>query len=121
MKKVLYILQTITAVMLIGCQALDNDVVGGNTADAVNFGVQGTTTRVDFAQNELEALTAAWELGDKIGISATVSGEPIGCNYPYAISEIAEDGKEFPVECQFCDTVYRFTPEDIRRLIENSK
>ena len=37
------------------------------------------------------------------------------------MSEIAEDGKEFPVECQFCDTVYRFTPEDIRRLIENSK
>ena len=37
------------------------------------------------------------------------------------LNEIAEEGREFPVECQFCDTVYRFTPEDIRRLIENSK
>ncbi len=36
------------------------------------------------------------------------------------LTEIAEEDKEFPVECQFCDTVYRFTPDDIRRLIENS-
>ena len=37
------------------------------------------------------------------------------------LEEIATEGREFPVECQFCDTVYRFTPEDIRELIENSK
>ena len=37
------------------------------------------------------------------------------------LEEIAAEGREFPVECQFCDTVYRFTPEDIRELIENSK
>ena len=36
------------------------------------------------------------------------------------LAEIARDGKEFPVECQFCDTVYEFTPEDIRGLIANS-
>ena len=36
------------------------------------------------------------------------------------LAEIAAEGKEFPVECQFCDTVYRFTPEDIRQLIKNS-
>ncbi len=36
------------------------------------------------------------------------------------LTEIAQEDKEFPVECQFCDTVYRFTPEDIRNLIENS-
>ena len=35
--------------------------------------------------------------------------------------EIAAEGKEFPVECQFCDTVYKFTPEDIRTLVANSK
>ena len=35
--------------------------------------------------------------------------------------EIAAEGKDFPVECQFCDTVYRFTPEDIRELIQRSK
>ena len=36
------------------------------------------------------------------------------------LGEIAAEGKEFPVECQFCDTVYRFTPEDIHELIRNS-
>jgi len=36
------------------------------------------------------------------------------------LAEIAAEGKEFPVECQFCDTVYKFTPEDIQELIKNS-
>ena len=36
------------------------------------------------------------------------------------LEEIAQEGKTFPVECQFCDTVYEFTPADIRELIENS-
>jgi molecular chaperone Hsp33 len=34
------------------------------------------------------------------------------------LSSILADGKAFPVECQFCDTVYTFTPEDIRQLLE---
>ena len=34
------------------------------------------------------------------------------------LAEIAEEAKPFPVECQFCDTVYTFTPEDIRELLE---
>ena len=34
------------------------------------------------------------------------------------LSEIMADGKPFPVECQFCDTVYTFTPEDIRELLK---
>ena len=34
------------------------------------------------------------------------------------LTEIAQEGKTFPVECQFCDTVYSFTPEDIRGLLE---
>ena len=33
------------------------------------------------------------------------------------LGQIAEDGKPFPVECQFCDTVYAFTPEDVRSLL----
>ena len=37
------------------------------------------------------------------------------------LQEIAEEGDSFPVECQFCDTVYQFTPADIRNLIESSK
>ena len=34
------------------------------------------------------------------------------------LTDIMQEGKTFPVECQFCDTVYRFTPEDIRELLE---
>ncbi len=34
------------------------------------------------------------------------------------LTEIMEEGKPFPVECQFCDTVYTFTPEDFSELLE---
>lgn len=34
------------------------------------------------------------------------------------LKEIAEEGKSFPVECQFCDEIYTFTPEDIEALLE---
>ncbi len=34
------------------------------------------------------------------------------------LTEIMEEGKTFPVECQFCDEVYRFTPSDIRELLK---
>ena len=34
------------------------------------------------------------------------------------LAEIAEEGKDFPVECQFCDSIYTFTPGDIRGLLE---
>ena len=33
------------------------------------------------------------------------------------LKEIAAEGKSFPISCQFCDTVYEFTPEDIKGLI----
>ena len=33
------------------------------------------------------------------------------------LTEIAAEGKTFPVSCQFCDTVYEFTPDDIDALI----
>lgn len=36
------------------------------------------------------------------------------------LTEIMEEGKTFPVECQFCDTIYEFTPENIAELIKNS-
>ena len=36
------------------------------------------------------------------------------------MEEIASEGKSFPVECQFCDAIYEFTPADIRELIKNS-
>ena len=34
------------------------------------------------------------------------------------LGDIVRDGKAFPVECQFCDTVYTFTPEDIQKLLK---
>ena len=34
------------------------------------------------------------------------------------LAEIAAEGKTFPVECQFCDQVYAFTPDDIFELIK---
>ena len=34
------------------------------------------------------------------------------------LTDIMEEGKTFPVECQFCDTVYRFTPEDIEEILK---
>ena len=34
------------------------------------------------------------------------------------LTEIMEEGKPFPVECQFCDTIYQFTPEDIAELLK---
>ena len=34
------------------------------------------------------------------------------------LGQIADEGKSFPVECQFCDEQYVFTPEDIRQLLK---
>lgn len=34
------------------------------------------------------------------------------------LSQIVQEGKTFPVECQFCDTVYSFTPEDVQELLK---
>ena len=34
------------------------------------------------------------------------------------LTEIMEEGKTFPVECQFCDEIYRFTPDDIAELLK---
>ena len=35
------------------------------------------------------------------------------------LTQIMEEGKEFPVECQFCDEVYVFTPDDVAELLKN--
>ena len=34
------------------------------------------------------------------------------------LTEIAQEGKPFPVECQFCDEIYSFTPEDIQDILK---
>jgi molecular chaperone Hsp33 len=33
------------------------------------------------------------------------------------LTQIMEEGKDFPVECQFCDEIYKFTPQDIQELL----
>ena len=35
------------------------------------------------------------------------------------LQEIRDEGKSFPVECQFCDTIYQFAPEEIDELLNN--
>ena len=35
------------------------------------------------------------------------------------LTEIMEAGETFPVECQFCDEKYLFTPEDIKKLLKD--
>ena len=35
------------------------------------------------------------------------------------LQQIMEEGKTFPVECQFCDEIYSFTPADIEELLRN--
>ena len=35
--------------------------------------------------------------------------------------EMAESGEDTSVECHFCDKVYKFTPDEIRSLINNAK
>ena len=33
------------------------------------------------------------------------------------LREIADEGKTFPIECQFCDQVYEFTPQDVNGIL----
>ncbi len=35
------------------------------------------------------------------------------------LKEIMEEGTNFPVECQFCDTVYEFTPDDVGTILKS--
>ena len=34
------------------------------------------------------------------------------------LQEIVDEGKTFPIECQFCDEVYEFTTDDIKKFLE---
>lgn len=35
------------------------------------------------------------------------------------LQEIADEGNPITIECQFCDTTYEFTPEEIRSILES--
>ena len=33
------------------------------------------------------------------------------------LTKIADEGKDTKIECQFCDTPYVFTPDDVRAIL----
>ncbi|MBQ7870859.1 MAG: Hsp33 family molecular chaperone HslO [Oscillospiraceae bacterium] len=35
------------------------------------------------------------------------------------LREIIDEGKDISIECQFCDNVYKFTPEDVQNLLNS--
>lgn len=35
------------------------------------------------------------------------------------LQQIVEDEETITIDCQFCDTVYKFTPEDVKKILEN--
>ena len=35
------------------------------------------------------------------------------------LQEIVDEGKDITIECQFCDTVYKFTPKDVQNLLNS--
>ena len=44
--------------------------------------------------------------------------EAISCIDPSELTEMIADGKDIHVHCQFCDSAYTFTPEDLRGIRE---
>ena len=44
--------------------------------------------------------------------------EAIICIEKDELLEIAEEGKDISVSCQFCDQVYTFTPEDVKKIAD---
>lgn len=44
--------------------------------------------------------------------------EAISCIDPSELAEMIADGKDIHVHCQFCDSAYTFTPEDLRGIRE---
>ena len=53
-----------------------------------------------------------------LGISLYLYGQVFTEKKEKELKEIAAEGKTFPVECQFCDEKYLFTPEDIETILK---
>ena len=88
-----------------------------------------------YAQEPVRVVGAGFEpsevlIGDHFRLNIDVEAED-GCEVAFPtiteefagghielLEEIATEGKPFPVECQFCDAVYEFTPEDIEELLK---
>lgn len=91
MKRVSTILLFAGAVLAMGCSKSDEAVNTVIEGDVVQFAMQQPISRVLFEADPAGALNVAWELGDKVGISATVDGRLLGANYQYAVSKIAPE------------------------------
>ena len=65
------------------------------------------------------------ELKDRKFDGMVITGAPVenlpfeDVNYWKELTEIMEEGRTFPVECQFCDTVYAFTPDDVKEILNS--
>ena len=37
------------------------------------------------------------------------------------LTEMADEGKDAEITCQFCDTIYKFSPAEIRSLVAKAQ
>ena len=62
---------------------------------------------------------------DKVGYRCYCSRERVGDAIlgvgEGELESMIKEGKDIDVSCQFCDTVYTFTPDDLRTLLDESK
>ena len=62
---------------------------------------------------------------DKVGYRCYCSRERVGDAIlgvgEGELESMINEGKDIDVSCQFCDTVYTFTPDDLRTLLDESK
>ena len=63
--------------------------------------------------------------GDEVGYRCYCSRERVGDAIlgvgEGELESMINEGKDIDVSCQFCDTVYTFTPDDLRKLLDESK
>lgn len=93
MKRISNLLLFVVAATTIGCTKSDEPVQQPATeGDVVRFAVSQPRARATFAADPAETLNLCWEVGDKIGVSATTANQLLGANYQYAVSEVRDEG-----------------------------
>ena len=85
-------------------------------------GMGNANNMIKQAQKMQQEMLKAQEEIESTDFEATSGGGAVSVKMTgkKELTEIADEGKTFPVSCQFCDTVYQFTPADIRKLIQKS-
>ena len=66
------------------------------------------------------SITSSARMRSAIAANERVASAILGIGKDELESMVSE-GKDVDVSCQFCDTVYTFTPDDISDLLEQSK